>query len=116
MPEPLLLPLVALTIGIPIGIAFGATAWERKARQSPRSRLPFGQASVIAIALGGIANALLGLAVFLLPPYLVLDHLNLLPLRGQSQQAFFMSYLLSLGAGKLIRFCYWRWTYRGRLV
>ena len=111
------LVLVAIAVGVPVGVLVLAGEWEKKARRLPPPWLPFGHRSMPAILLGMfLVKIPLGLAVFLGAPYFVLAYFGLIPLRGENHQVFFLAYLLSLGAGKLLRYGYWRWSLRGHLV
>ena len=110
------LALISIASGVLIG-AFLPTAWERKVRRLPPPWLPFGQGSIPSTILGILlVKVPLSLAVFLGLPYLALDYFGLIPLRGLNHQIFFVGYLLSLGAGELFRYGYWRWTLRGQLL
>ena len=111
------LALIAIAVGVPIGVLFLPGEWEKKARRLPPPWLPFGRQSVPAIFLGMLlVKVPLGAALFLGPPYFALHYFGFIPLRGQNHQVFFLAYLLSLAGGKLVRYAYWRWTLRGQLV
>ena len=111
------LVLVAIPVGVPIGVLVLTREWEKKARRLSPPWLPFGRRSMLAILLGMFLVKLpLGLALFLGVPYFVLEYFGFIPLRGESRQVFLLAYLLSLGAGKLLRYGYWRWIFRGQLV
>lgn len=111
------LVLIAILVGVPIGILSTPGEWEKKVRRLPPPWLPFGHRSVLAIFLGTLlVKAPLSLALFLGPPYFALDYFGFIPMRGQNHQVFFLAYLLSLGAGRVIRYAYWRWVFRGQLV
>jgi hypothetical protein len=110
------LALISIASGVSIG-AFLPSAWEGKARRLPPPWLPYRQGSLPATILGAVlVKVPLSLAVFIGLPYLALDYFGLIPLRGWDHQIFFVGYLLSLGAGKLFRYGYWRWTLRGQLL
>ncbi|MDY0747752.1 hypothetical protein SNE35_24830 [Paucibacter sp. R3-3] len=103
-------------MGVPIGLLLAPTEWEKKARRLQAPWLPFGHGSAFALALGIFVKVALSVGLLLLLPYAVLNWLGFIPLRGQPLQFFFLIYLLCLGTGKLIRYCYWRWSFRGQLV
>ena len=111
------LVLIAIAVGVPIGVLVLPGEWEKKARRLPPPWLPFGHRSMPAILLGMfLVKIPLGLALLLGAPYFVLNYFDFIPLRGGNHQIFFLAYVLSLGAGKLLRYGYWRWTFRGQFV
>jgi hypothetical protein len=111
------LVLVAVAVGVPLGVLVLVGEWEKKARHLPPPWLPFGHRSMPAIVLGMVlVKVPLSLAIFLGAPYFVLDYFGHIPLRGENHQIFFVAYLLALCAGKLLRYAYWRLTFRGQLV
>jgi len=117
MQTTLQLVLASIAVGVPLGIVFSPGAWEKRARRLPSPWLPFGRNSLLPLVLGVLLVKLpLAMAIFLAPPYFVLNYLGLIPLRDESYQVFSLCYLLSLGVGKLARYLYWRWALRGQLI
>ncbi len=111
------LVLIAIAVGVPIGAVVLSTNWEKRVRRLPLPWLPFGHGSMQAVLFGiFFAKLPFGLALFMGVPYLLLNYFDFIPLRGENLQLFFLSYLLSLGLGKLLRYGYWRWAFRGQLV
>ena len=115
--EPLLkLVALAVTLGVPLGTVL-VTEWERKARRLPPPWLPFGRGSVLGMLFAVLLAKLpLLVALFLGVAFLVLRVFDLIPLRGDNSRYFFLAYLLAIGAGKLLRYGYWRWVFRGQFV
>jgi hypothetical protein len=101
----------AVSVGVFNGVVMLKTIWEVNARKLRGPWLPFGF-SGFGLFASGLFNASVGLGVFLGLPLLPLEALHLLPLRGTDLQWFFAVYLVSLAAGKLARYGFWKWRLR----
>lgn len=111
-----LIAAVASLVGLLNGILWTKTEWEVKARRLRGPWMLFGASSTVATMASALVNALVGLAIFLGLPLVPLEYFELLPLRGRDLQWFFGAYLVFIGLGKLVRYLFWRWRFRGALV
>jgi hypothetical protein len=103
--------VIAVSVGVLNGALVLKTAWEVNARGIRGPWLPFGSSGLGLLA-SMLFNAAVGLGLFLGLPLVPLEAFKLLPLRSPDLQWFFISYLVSLAAGKLVRYMFWRWRFR----
>lgn len=107
---------LASVLGFLNGAMWMKTEWEAKARRLMGPWLLFGASSTITAMASVLVSSLFGLAMFLGPPIIALEYLQLLPLRGNDMRWFFGTYIVCIGVGGLARYLFWRWRFRGVLV
>ena len=107
--------LAVSLIGVPCGIAFGLALRSSAeiVRDGPGFRL-FGDRSLLHVIGSALANVVLGAALFFGPSVLILNFLDLIPLRGYDNHVWVVSMLIGAGIGKSIR--WWRWKKTGEFA
>ena len=101
--------LAVSAINIICGIAFGIL-FMRSSVEMAKGKPPFllfGRGSFAAVLASGLINALLGVALLMLPSAFLLRIFNLMPLSGANQTVWIFALLTGVGIGKAIR--WWRW-------
>ena len=107
--------VIGVSVGLFNGVALFKSNWEVSVRRL-RPFLLFGQSSTLATLLSALVNVPLFLAMFLGLPLLPLNFWGLLPLYGDNYKIFFGTYLVAVGAGKAIRYGFWKWRLKGQLI
>ena len=104
--------LAICVINIPCGVAFGLLFLRSSAEIVGNAHAPtfmlFGRGSLPAVVASGFVNAVLGVALFMVPSSFLLWAFDLLPLHGSDEAVWLLSLLSGTGIGKLIRWQRWK--------